>query len=686
MQLTPMTTILLLLLLADPCSAWQAGRPRQGLVGFSFLLYDPPCAGACQGVFRKSPMYCTDKASFKTSSAGHGAGSTHKDGNDILHNYTLTPSSVCLSQNHDFLSSEAWCVHQKCSQFPDWKLEKWWWGYVVGNLATDSRPSLSYGAALSRISKPPSYSCANGAIMNQTCLPDEKVFRARFVAIDVNQEAEILHQYLAMAVLLTSVGLPVVFSFLRFLPWPSNRLSSSLNAHFVYPNPLHRWFKPLLAAVIGDPPTRGQALFISYLIVLNVILSAVGIKPYPKSYGFFWKNGPDMVKGLLANRFGVLAFANFVVLILFSSRNNVLLWVTDWQPSTFILLHRWVGRIAILQTILHSIVFLNDWITTGMLATDQVLPYWWWGCIGTIAVSLILPLSIPVFRQRVYELFLVSHVLLSILTFMGSWYHIYLKYQHQSGYETWLYMAFAVWAFDRLARLFRMLRYGVRTAQITVIDHEYIRVSVRGTVATGHVYLYFLHSRFWENHPFSVASSGVHEQSNDQASSDRNHPPSDINNHDEYHDSTAKQIKMRGVHHDSVVEPGMVFYLRVHDGATKTLLNRSHVKVLIEGPYGKHQDLSDFPTMVCIAGGVGVTACQPYLHAHPGNAVLYWGVRSQALTDGMQSLIRPFKHEVVVGRRLDLEDILGNIQGDFAVVVSGPTGMVEEVRQIASRL
>lgn len=217
----------------------------------------------------------------------------------------------------------------------------------------------------------------------------------RFVAIDVNQEAEILHQYLAMAVLLTSVGLPVVFSFLRFLPWPSNRLSSSLNARFVYPNPLHRWFKPPLAAVIGDPPTRGQALFISYLIVLNVILSAVGIKPYPESYGFFWKNGPDMVKGLLANRFGVLAFANFVVLILFSSRNNVLLWVTDWQPSTFVLLHRWVGRIAIPQTILHSIVFLNDWITTGMVVTDQVLPYWWWGCIGTIAVSLILPLSIP---------------------------------------------------------------------------------------------------------------------------------------------------------------------------------------------------------------------------------------------------------------------------------------------------
>ncbi|CAI6285719.1 unnamed protein product [Periconia digitata] len=676
----------LLLFLSGTASAWQAGRSRQGFVGFSFYLYDPVCAGACQGVFRKSPMYCTDKASFKGSSTGHGGGSTHTGSTDIPNNYTLTPSPLCLSQNRDFLTSQAWCLHQKCAVWPDWKLEKWWWNYVVGNLASDPRPSLSYGAALALVSKPPTYSCAKAAVMNQTCLPDEKVYKSRFISIDVNQEAEILHQNLAMVVFLTSVGLPVALSLLRFLPFPSNRVASALSARFVYPSLPNSWSNSPIATVVGDPPTRGQALFIAYLIVINVVLSAVGLKSAPDSYPFFWKNGPDMIKGLLANRMGLLAFANYVVLILFSSRNNVLLWITNWEPSTFVLLHRWVGRIAILQTILHSIVFLNGWLISGLLKTDQTLPYWWWGCIGTIASSLMLPLSIPVLRKRVYELFLVSHVFLSILTLLGSWYHIYFKYQHNSGYETWLYIAFALWGFDRLGRLLRMLRYGVRTAHVTEVDDEYIRINVKGVVATGHVYLYFLHSRFWENHPFSVASSTIHTQPNEQAYSDRTESPTAVNDHEETRAAESKQMKMYTAHNHSTTEPGMVFYLRVLDGATKALLRRSQVKVLIEGPYGRLHDLSEFPTLICIAGGVGITGCLPYLNAHPGSASLYWGVRTQALADSIKPLIQPFHHEVAVAQRLDLEGILGGVNGDFAVVVSGPSGMEEEVRRIASRL
>lgn len=297
-----------------------------------------------------------------------------------------------------------------------------------------------------------------------------------------------------------------------------------------------------------------------------------------------------------------------------------------------------------------------------------------------------LPLSIPVIRRRVYELFLVSHIFLSILTLLGSWYHIYFKYQDQSGYETWLYMAFAIWGFDRLVRLLRMLRYGVHTAEITVVDDEHIRVIVKGAVAAGHVYLYFLHSRFWENHPFSVASSVIHPQISDRASSDHTNSPSGNNDLDDIRQTESKQMKIRTAHDDTPSEPGMVFYLRVHDGATKTLVNRSQIKILIEGPYGKNQDLSEFPTLICIAGGVGVTACQSYLHAHPGNAVLYWGVRSQALADSMKPWIQPFQHEVVVGQRLELKLILGSVRGDFAVVVSGPTSMLEEVRRISSRL
>ena len=90
--------------------------------------------------------------------------------------------------------------------------------------------------------------------------------------------------------------------------------------------------------------------------------------------------------------------------------------------------------------------------------------------------------------------------------------------------------------------------------------------------AVGHVYLYFLHKRFWENHPFGVASSVIHPPSNDHASSDRTDSPPAINDHEEIRVSEAKQMMMYEAHNHCAMEPDMVFYLRVLDGATKALL------------------------------------------------------------------------------------------------------------------
>jgi predicted ferric reductase len=662
-----------LALLVGLAEAFEAGRTRHGLIGFSFLLYDPVCAGACQGVFRKSLIYCTDAASFRKSGmTGMSSGGTSHG------NFTLTPSPQCLAGSREFLTSVAWCVHTKCTTIKPWKLEKWWQNYCVGNFASDPPPSLSYGEALALVMSTPSYNCTKGRNMNDTCLPDEKIWRARFVAIDANQNVEVQHEQFALAVFLSGVGAPVLFSLLRFAP-VSKRWATKLNAHFIYPSLFRSWRQTrVVSAVAGDPPTRGQALFISYMILLNVFLSAFTFKTFPEGFGFFNINGPDQIMTNLANRLGVLSFANFGILLLYSSRNNVLLWATDWQHSTYILLHRWVGRIAILQAILHSIIFLRDWIITNQLLHDQVLPYWWWGCIATIAASLLLPLSVPVIRQRQYELFLISHILLSILVLLGSWYHIYFKDMHQSGYEVWLYIAFAIWIYDRVVRVLRIVRYGVRTASITVIDQEYVRVDVEGMVATGHVYLYFLQMRFWENHPFSVASSTV--QQDQLPSREGDSPVADVKSNN----MRTTQTVARSL--DQMGKPGIVFFLRTLDGATKALQAKSQVKVLIEGSYGKYEDLSEYPTLVCIAGGVGVTACLPYLRTHPGKAYLYWGSRSQSLVHSMKPLTQNFNTEITIGQRLDLMSILDGQVGDFAVVVSGPASMMDETREIVSTL
>ncbi|KAI2633157.1 ferric reductase like transmembrane component-domain-containing protein [Hypomontagnella submonticulosa] len=655
----------------------DTGRPGYGLVGYGIEMYIPVCAYACQYSFSSNQLVCTDEASFNGAGMGGMNMGSGQDGTALPKNVSAMPSSTCHAESEAFLTSVAWCIHEKCSDIPVWKIEKWWQSYVVGNMPTDPPPSLSYGEALSLVTESPKIACPKGQILNETSLVDEIGYKARYVSISVNQDVEVQHERFGLVILLSGVMIPVGFSLLRFLPFPK-RWASALNGRFIYPSLFRPWRDSPVGAVVGDPPTRGQVLFIGYLILLNIFLSAFSYSVHPVAFGYWWNDSPDEVMGDLANRLGILSFANFALLVLYSSRNNMLLWLTNWPRSTFVLLHRWVARIAVLEAILHSVIFLRDWIMENRLEADQVLPYWWWGCIATIAASLLLPLSIPVMRQRSYELFLAIHVVFAILIFLGSWYHIIFRYEHQWGYETWLYVVFAVWGFDRLLRLLRMLRYGVRTARITVIDDDYVRINVKGVVGTGHVYLYFLDWRVWENHPFSIASSIIQQK---DASPSKNESLADVEDI-KTGQSTRKAVQS----FDQTVETGMVFYVRLLSGGTKALRYKTELPVLIEGPYGTHGDLSDYPTLVCIAGGVGVTAVLPYMRAHSGNTFLYWGSRSQALVDSLKPLTHGLNIETTVGQRLALQDILESQHGDFAVVVSGPAGMMDEAREIASRI
>lgn len=77
----------------------------------------------------------------------------------------------------------------------------------------------------------------------------------------------------------------------------------------------------------------------------------------------------------VANRTGVIAFAVLPLVILFSGRNNILLWLTNWSHSTYMLLHRWVARIFAVQVIVHSIVELVLYIDMGSYEEELIQPY-----------------------------------------------------------------------------------------------------------------------------------------------------------------------------------------------------------------------------------------------------------------------------------------------------------------------
>lgn len=434
-------------------------------------------------------------------------------------------------------------------------------------------------------------------------------------------------------------------------------------------------------------PTRGQAFFIFYLIAINIILSAVGFKPMQPNSWFPITSGSDgEIVSYLSNRFGVLSFANIPLVFLYAGRNNVLLWLTNWSHGTFLLLHRWVAWIATLQAVLHSAMYLEQYVYDDTHASESQLPYWIWGVVATLCMSILLPSSILPIREKFYEFFLAWHVLLSIFVLAGCYWHILERFERQWGYENWIYAAIAIWGFERAMRLARLARNGVKTAQVTVIDEDYVRVNVENVSGSGHAYLYFptLTWRVWENHPFSVASVVL-------PASDR---PTTLK-----HDLDVEKLgnSTDGSDSDSLerrsqvpAKIGLTFLLRTKGGVTGQLRKHATLPVLVESAYGPHENLSEHPLLICIAGGVGITACVPYLRAHPGATKLFWGARSQGIVDAMAPSLSGVEQETFVGKRMDISKVLHKELSDSAtsavVLVSGPSEMADEARCVVCEI
>jgi predicted ferric reductase len=267
---------------------------------------------------------------------------------------------------------------------------------------------------------------------------------------------------------------------------------------------------------LGNPPTIGQGLYITGFVILNIILSCVNYSTqWPLVHPWAYNKRGEIL-AYAGYRTGEFAFALLPLTILFAGRNNILLWLTNWSHSTYLLLHRWVARLFALHTILHSVFLLAARIQTGTYAKDLKLPYWQWGIVGTVFVSIMLIWSILWMRRLSYEVFLIGHIIMAVFTVVGSWYHLVLRFGYGGDHEYWLYAAVAVWAFDRILRVVRMATNGVRRATVTEIGANHVRIEISGIRFGGkpgyHGYVYFptlSPLKPWENHPFSINSTAL---------------------------------------------------------------------------------------------------------------------------------------------------------------------------------
>lgn len=697
----------------------QESLQGKGFIGLGIELYNPECGFICS--YGISPILNCTEADMPPADGAPAPALASGPGWQV----TASPSLACKVHSTEYLQTLAHCLKTRCSDQSLGTVVEFWQSVFEDDAPEGSPMPPSYAIVVENMTAPTIPFNATG-LLNYTALFTDDLYLPMYNSVVSYAQSEYISGMYSLIIFFTGALLPVGLSLLRLLPWPQSTVTK-FNAYFI-DAPIIDPKRVVLLSKLFVMPTRGQAIFIAYLFIINIVLTAAGYSVLLPNQ--WYPTSKTQILRVLANRTGILAMSNFPLVILYAGRNSILLWVTNWSRTTFLLLHRWMALLCAIHAAIHSLVYLYIAHTDDGWVTEFTLPYWIWGTVATICFSILILASVRPIREVAYELFIISHIVLTILAAYGSYHHIVDKYTTAYGYQNWVWLAIALWVFDRVIRFARMARHGVRRAFITHIDNEYYRVDIPGITAVGHTYLHFptvSKWRFWESHPFSVAAvTYCNKVSSTTASRSASvteviHEPKDS-----LVVAPASPVSTTGSDIEAENrELGIVLFVRKQRGLTAKLMNANWglkgLPVLVEGSYG-HSMLtwhsgemvptSEFPNLICIAGGVGITGVLPALASFnciskaTGTKKLYWGVRTTPLLHSLEQLVgfdlssnearssrsswKDVDVTVSLGERLALRSLLETDlrtnQGGTIIAVCGPLGMTDDVRTIVAGL
>ncbi|PLB35592.1 ferric reductase family protein [Aspergillus candidus] len=384
-------------------------------------------------------------------------------------------------------------------------------------------------------------------------------------------------------------------------------------------------------------PARIQALVVLLCWVLNIVLCAIMYKAFPGN--LYWADISSQLLRYIADRTGIISFANIPLIWLFAGRNNIFLWATGWSFATFNLFHRHVAWIATIQAVVHTLLYLVIFIQNGNTWKKLQKPYLLWGTFGMVAMLLLWPTAVDFCRRRTYEAFLILHILLSTVALVGCFYHTVIFEGNQ--YWAYLWPAVGIWVVDRSLRLVRVIhcnfhvyfqsRKKLRVSASTAVYDEAADV-IRLEIVPGspllrphpgqYYYLYQpLRLKGWESHPFTLGAwSYTAELPTAMAQDD---PIRGVSRVPLLSDAVSRQYQ-EVVHCDDQQKVTLIFWIRPFDGWTRHLRqqclrrpNRTTAPdILLEGPYGHEFPLWNHESVLFIAGGTGIAAMVPYIQDH----------------------------------------------------------------------
>lgn len=394
----------------------------------------------------------------------------------------------------------------------------------------------------------------------------------------------------------------------RYFMTPSGTFARIKN-HVVYAplfrNRHNREMQLSRAVNMGTLPSRFHAFILVGIIAMNVTLCVVTV-PY--------KTEEDSVAGIIRNRTGTMATVNLVPLVLLAGRNNPLISLLHVPFDTFNLIHRWLARIVVFETLAHVFAWCipkaqeAGWDIVGMVLGKS--DFFIYGMLATCAFVALMLHSVSPLRHAFYETFIHLHIIFAVLSFVGLWVHL-------EGLEAQKYLLVAIifWALERFARLVIVMYRNVgrrsTTALVEALPGDALRITLKmarpWTFKPGqHIYLYIPSVGWWMSHPFSVGWSESEEVFTDE-----------------------KGIPMTRQETLGTEKTTLSLLVRRRTGFTNKLFQRAvssvgsrvTLKAWAEGPYGAIHSMDSYGTVLLFAGGVGITHQVPFVrHLVQGHA------------------------------------------------------------------
>jgi hypothetical protein len=417
---------------------------------------------------------------------------------------------------------------------------------------------------------------------------------------------------------------------------------------------------------------------------------------------------------VFADRCGIIFIANLPLLYLLAAKNQPIKLLTGYSYESLNIFHRRVGELMCLEAFLHFLGMVAVWygmlrhlgFTLARFIFNRVVLL---GLAALIAYELIYFTSLGSFRKRWYEIFLGLHIILQFAGLVFLWFHHYTS-------RPYVGVSIAIFLVDRL--VYRSwLKSSTHLATLEILeDDETLLLSANWQVDTKksavlaknmtqgwkpneHIFISvpsLSRKHGIQSHPFTIFSAA---------------PTSTTQDGEGKHAWFSLLIRAQA-------ESGFTHALLRHARASQN--PTTQLRIRLDGPYGSSHALDllqSSSTAILIAGGSGIAVAYPLLYAllqpspttDPEQAPpqsssrkvkLLWITHSLdhrlwipqdkliELEDwGLDALITPPTE--IEGRPdvgLIVKEWVGEEEGTSGVVVSGPEGLVRDVRNTCAEL